>query len=758
MILRPILTLIAATAIAVAAPEAAPSAADIVTQSRELTKRVVPSQADAFTYEVIPAEGELDVFELEAVDGKIHLRGNSPLSIGMALNWYLRYDVKVNYDWRAAGPLEVPATLPMPAEKIRRVCSAKDRFFMNYCTFGYTLPFTDAPGWQRLLDWMALNGINRPLMQAGQEAVWYRVWKSYGMDDLAIRSYFAGPGHLPWHRMANLDRWAGPLPASYMEGQMKLQVELVKRARALGMKPILSAFTGHVPQDLKAIKKDAKITQIKPGWAGMEAKYATWFLDPTDPLFAEIQKRFLTEQTALYGTDHAYAADPFNEIDPPSWEAEYLFAVSKSIYEGMTAADPDAIWYQMSWNFTFDQRWLAKPAKGGDTAFQAITKAVPTGKMIFLDYVCEEQDIYSQTNSFEGAPFVWNYLANFGGCTYQLAPLEKTSKALAEATKQPNWLGVGSTLEGIGVDAIGYDLTFEQPWHPDTKVDYRKWVADYAARRSGNNDPAVASAWDILMEKVLKNRMKPGWDHGSVITWRPEFNTESDTPAPKTALRDGKVKAAREPEMMAAYVEAIDTLFKASPESQKADGYRYDSVNWVRQALAYHSDNVREKLMAAYRAGDKEGVKLHGETMVSIIRDLDELVGTRHEFLFGTWVRDAKKWAKNKQEEAYYEKNSRQILTTWLQPGGGLMDYARREWNGLLATYYLPRWEEFTKRLIESSQRGKPFDPGAYHTWCNEFEGKWLEKTNQEFLTAPKGDSVETAKRIYAKYRSELTK
>ena len=44
------------------------------------------------------------------------------------------------------------------------------------------------------------------------------------------------------------------------------------------------------------------------------------FLDPTNALFTDVQGRFLKKQTELYGTDHLYAADPFNEITPPSWE------------------------------------------------------------------------------------------------------------------------------------------------------------------------------------------------------------------------------------------------------------------------------------------------------------------------------------------------------------------------------------------------------------------------------------------------------
>src|SRR5664280_2674831 len=69
----------------------------------------------------------------------------------------------------------------------------------------------------------ALNGINMPLAITGQEAIWYKVWKKFGLTDLQIRSYFTGPAFLPWHRMSNIDHWDGPLPQSWLNNQFDLQ-------------------------------------------------------------------------------------------------------------------------------------------------------------------------------------------------------------------------------------------------------------------------------------------------------------------------------------------------------------------------------------------------------------------------------------------------------------------------------------------------------------------------------------------------------
>ncbi|GAG47398.1 unnamed protein product, partial [marine sediment metagenome] len=64
--------------------------------------------------------------------------------------------------------------------------------------------------WERLIDWMALNGINMPLSVTGQEAVWQAVCKRLGMSDGQIDEFLAGPPYLPFQWMGCLDGWGGP--------------------------------------------------------------------------------------------------------------------------------------------------------------------------------------------------------------------------------------------------------------------------------------------------------------------------------------------------------------------------------------------------------------------------------------------------------------------------------------------------------------------------------------------------------------------
>jgi alpha-N-acetylglucosaminidase len=707
-----------------------------------LIARVLPVHSDDFICEVIPSDKGDDVFEIATRDGKIVLRGNGGVSLAMAFNWYLRYVAKTSYDWQADGPLQIAGKLPVPRDPIRRVCTARERFFLNYCTYGYTFPFTSFEGWQRFLDWMAMNGVNRPLMQSGQEAVWLEVWKSYGLDDAEIRGYFTGPAHLPWHRMANIDHLAGPLPASYIMGQMELQKKLLAQARALGMKPVLSGFAGHVPEALKRCRPKAEITQIKPGWGGTSAHEATWFLSPKDPLFKEIQGRFLAAQAKLYGTDHLYAADPFNEISPPSWEPAYMADVAKSIYDGMAEADPQAIWYQMTWTFYYDHHWQTKSADG-QTPLRALCEAVPKGRMVLIDYVCEEQEFYRATDSFYGATFLWDYIGNYGGNTYFRAPMHDVSQKIARALPVANCAGVGCAPEGLNPNPAIYEMILEQPWAPGGTLDDRQWISDYADRRVGRKDPAVERAWTILHEKVLNKGSQGHYDRGSAVTARPpNFGEPKGPPPPKTALA-GEVHG-RPPELVRGLVESLDALFQAEPESQTADGYCYDAVNFTRQALAYYSDTVRARIEDARKRQDQPELERQAKIMLGLVRDMDTLVGTRREYLLGRWLRDARAWGASASEADDYEENARLIVTAW---GGGLVDYAHREWNGLLRDYYLPRWEAWAQKYAPGALEG----PLAKHE-------DFLKAKGNGYPVEPTGKPVETAQRIFAQYRAAMLK
>ncbi|HEY4194382.1 MAG TPA: alpha-N-acetylglucosaminidase TIM-barrel domain-containing protein, partial [Mucilaginibacter sp.] len=469
-----------------------------------LVHRVAPAYENRISFGTISADSGKDVFELEYSQGKLIIRGNNFNSMAVGLNYYLNNYCHTTVSWYKNDAVYLPEVMPVITGKIKRSARVKNRFFLNYCTFGYTMPWWQWADWERLIDWMALHGINMPLSITGEEMVWYKVWKKFGLTDEQIRSYFTGPAYLPWHRMANIDRWGGPLPFSWLNGQFALQKKIVARERDLNMTPVLPAFAGHVPAAIKTRFPNAKITSLGE-WGGFSKKYRSNFLDPFDPLFNKIQQSFLTEQTKAFGTDHIYGADPFNEVTPPSWEPDYLASVSKTIYGSMAAVDPKAVWLQMSWLFYIDKdKWT-------NERIRSFLTAVPQNKMMLLDYYCENTEVWKLTDSFYKQPYLWCYLGNFGGNTMLVGNLKEVEARMENALNNggANLSGIGSTLEGFDMNPGMYDYVFEKAWS-EGPVDVNKWINGWAKRRPGGNDRHVENAWQQLLNTAYGSKDELG--------------------------------------------------------------------------------------------------------------------------------------------------------------------------------------------------------------------------------------------------------
>ena len=266
-----------------------------VAQASTLAERLSPRLLDKVEFVAIDAPDGKDVFTLESRNGKVIIGGNNAGSMAVGLNRYLNRYCMTTVSWYADVPVELPRILPEVPVAERVTARVPQRFFLNYCTWGYTMPFWQWHDWERFIDWMALNGVNLPLAITGQEAVWYNVWTSLGMTDKQVRTYFTGPAYLPWHRMANIDGWCGPLPKQWLEQQTALQQRIVERERALNMRPVLPAFAGHVPGALRELFPNADI-QALGSWAGFDDQYRTCFLNSEDPLYSRIQRLFLEKQ------------------------------------------------------------------------------------------------------------------------------------------------------------------------------------------------------------------------------------------------------------------------------------------------------------------------------------------------------------------------------------------------------------------------------------------------------------------------------
>lgn len=681
-----------------------------VVTAEELVGRIAPSLKDAVKFELI--ESPRDTFFVTSSDDKVLIKGSNPISMAVGFNNYLRKCMGANVSWYAAQPVQVGEAAVLPEESFGGTAAVDDRFFLNYCTFGYTTPYWKWNDWERFIDWMAMNGINLPLAMTGQEKAWYLTWKKIGLTDEEILGSFTGPAHLPWHWMNNVDHFQGPLTLNWLDSQEELQKRILERERQLGMKPVLAAFAGHAPVSLKKHYPEANIT-LRSDWAQFPDEDRCYFLDPSDPLYGKVQKTYLAIQDSLFGTDHIYGIDPFNEIDSPDWSEDFLRNASAGIFKTLREADPEAKWLQMTWNFYYDRKNWTKPR------VKAFLEGVPGDDMLLLDYFCDSAEVWRMTDKYFGKPYIWCYLGNFGGNTMLAGNLKDVDEKISSTVKEggDNLVGLGGTLEGFDCNPVMHEYVFAKAWNPDMPVS--EWIDIWARSRGGDKSEKVMEAWKLLADSVYIDRGAIG--QSSLTNARPCLDKKTGHYTnPKYKYTDDNLR------------EAARLLISAEGVDDNA-AYQYDVMNVSRQLLGNYFNKLRDSFTQAYQDGNIVKAEAVASEMDRVLLSLDDLLATNPDFTMEKWIRDARNYGSTQAEADNYEKNARTLLTIWGPPGKQLNDYANRQWSGLMKSFYRERWRLFTEEVLKAMKDNRAFDEPAFVEFIKEWEGKWVD--NKDSLT-----------------------
>lgn len=700
----------------------------------ELIQRVVPTHASQFNFEFISKDtDDKDLYEIESVNGKIVLRGNNGVSVASALNYYLKNFTHSSITWNGTN-LNLPDQLPAVTEKITKKSPYKYRYYLNYCTFNYTMSWWNWERWQKEIDWMAMNGINMPLAVTGQNSVWKRVYNKLGFSDKELEDFFSGPAYFNWFWMGNLDGWGGPLPPSFMEGHEKLQKQILAQERAFGMTPILPAFTGHVPPTFS--KKFPEIKTKKTTWVEFPEVN---ILDPNEAMFTEIGKLFMEEQINTYGTNHYYSADTFNENTPPTTDSMYLNNISQKVYQSMALADPKATWIMQGWLFYHDRDyWKEKEIK-------ALLNGIPNDKMIILDLWSERFPVWSRTDAYYGKPWIWNMLHNFGQNTNISGLMSSVATHPAKALNDPasgKMRGIGLTMEGIEQNPVIYDLMLENVWR-DTPIALNEWLNDYAFRRYGKRNANAEKAWELMSRTVYADSVTNGGAE-SIVTARPTFK---ENPGGTTTT-----KLPYDPMEL---VKAWDLMIGSSAELAGSEGFQYDIVDITRQVMANYASKLQQQMAADYQKKNLKSFQRSSQHFIDLISDMDDLLATRKDFLLGNWLEDAKKWGTTAEESALYEKNARNLITLWGDKDCRIHEYACKQWSGMLNGFYKVRWQVFIDQVSKDLLRKKTFNQKKFDEQMKDWEWKWIN-SNETYTTLPQGDPVKMAEKMYEKYYQQI--
>jgi alpha-N-acetylglucosaminidase len=365
--------------------------------------------------------------------------------------------------------------------------------------------------------------------------------------------------------------------------------------------------------------------------------------------------------------------------------------------------------------------------------------------MIVLDLYSDAHPVWNRTEAYYGKPWIWSMLQNFGGNISLFGRMRHVAADPAIALHDPeskNMTGIGVTPEGIEQNPALFALMLENVWR-DTPIDADAWVSNYARRRYGQTNTKADNAWRILLNTVYSGGLTEGGPE-SIIVARPTMQKTIDRVLTKLNY---------DPKQLA---KAWELLVNAADSLKQSDGFQYDLIDVTRQVLANYATPLQQKMASAYKSGDKEAFKQYSTAFLQLMDDMDALLSTRKDFLLGKWINEARANGITEKEKNLYEFNARDLVTLWGDKESGLREYSNRQWAGLIKGYYKPRWELYFAQLNKALATGTAFDDKAFDAQVKNWEWQWVNKHDNAYPDAAKGDGVEKSKALFAKYNSPV--
>jgi alpha-N-acetylglucosaminidase len=748
--------------------------------------------ASRFQFRILsPAVGVPDYYELSCVKSAsadvcafINIIAMSGPAAGAGLHHYMRETLNASVTWGVGrsgyhvdvasleGLIQATGGLPPPTVN-GRVSLASVRYHMNVCTLGYSTAFWTWPEWEQHIDWMILHGINLPLATEGAEYVWWRTYtERFNLTSDDVVSYFTGVAFLPWNRMGNIHTWAGPMSVDFLKARADLQKLLLGRMRELGISPVLPAFDGHVPTALKAQYPNANITR-SADWLGNGAIYSeNLLLNPTDPLFARIASAFAEIQREEFGDASFYNADTWNEMNPASGDHTYLADTARAVYNGLTTINPNATWVMQGWTFYEQSDFWSLDR------IQAYLGGVPQNGLLILDLTSESFPQYERTQGYFGYPFVWCMLHNYGGkrgIYGNASHIAAVPRMELISAKYPSLVGIGITMEAIEQNEMLYELMLDTPWAsfpsessssasssssgswplPDeitvAPIDLPSWLQVYTTARYGPD--ASAAARDVFGGLTTGDGPMTAFIGCCYF-----FSSAFDRPWLSPPTRDGSTvwTGYNADRIVAAARTMADALENAPGDiaSPLRSALRYDAVDMTRQLLENIFTDLHGGLWAVLNRTDVTAVDVTdgiASTMLTLLSDLDELLSTDANFMLGTWLSGADRWAEAigqgsggpMRDQLRY--NALLQVSLWGPKSDrvNIHDYAVKPWAGLIEKYALRRWELFFLRVLDVyPTAGGDGNFTMNHSSVAEFitdnaEWPFVLNVNQTYATVP---------------------
>lgn len=526
--------------------------------------------------------------------------------------------------------------------------------------------------------------------------------------------------------MGNLEGHGGPLSQRQIDRMAQLGKRIVSRMEQLGMTPVLQGYVGFVPADFAENVRMKGLKLIPQGeWVNFKRP---WIVDPTCEAFPKLAEDWYRSLRKVYGiSGKMFGGDLFHEGG--SKGNINVTQAAEAVQKAMQKASPGSTWVIQAW--------------GGNPSRELLNGMDPKHALV-LQLTKDMADGGKNLRTFDGIPWVWCELSNFGGNTgmYGGIPLLSRLGSDLSAHMDKGLTGMGVLSEGLETNPLHYALFCDRLWTLED-IPVKEWLRQYALQRYGKAPESVVHALGVLSSSIYSPVRSQEGCTESIVCARPAWNVRkaSTWSSGERYYRLGDiVSAARD------YLKAANE----QPSLVKEETFRYDLVDLVRQVLADAAFYQLQRVRAAFDARDVTGYKKQVQVFLSLITDMDAVLATDRQFLLGTWQEKALNWGETRQEKALMDRSAKMLLTTWIdQAPRALNDYSNRQWAGLVADFYLPRWKNFFESQLEVLT-GKKDRAAA--------DASFLDKTVREELSfagngkvypvVPFGDVLAVANRV----------
>ena len=262
---------------------------------------------------------------------------------------------------------------------------------------------------------------------------------------------------------------------------------------------------------------------------------------------------------------------------------------------------------------------------------------------------------------------------------------------------------------------------WEMAWE-DSSIDLDQWIEDYTIRRYGAYSENAVEAWMYLKDSVYSS------SRGTVS------NLMSQNPDLNLSL--SKIKYSE-----ADLEKAFLLLMKDYDVLSQSEGYLFDLEEIASQIIRNNQYSLLGEVRTAYNDKDLDAFAESKERLLDSFDLLDAIAQMSSSTLLGEWIGKAEDYAENYDDFSMdmFRINAKAMLTTWKNSvNTGLIDYAARNYNGLIKDVYKQVWSQYLDSLEENLRNGTEVEK------ANKYEVYWAwVLDDKEYTRETLSDTVE---------------